>query len=260
MKRFYFIAAFVISAFTANAQQTLNLSTYSGTNLEKYDNKTLNVSINRYVFNGWNTISLPVDVSTDELNEVFGNDCKLEKLIGVENVNGKVKLNFQDCKAEGIKANTPYILYISGETGTKKISIPNALVQDEEASVSYTVKGTNEVVTMSCAKKQTAAKGLYGVLAKDNTEATFVNVDDVKNGFYATRCFIQLSSGNDKVLTTNHIAAGDVSGIENLTNEDEVVDVYNISGIKVASQIKVSEVKKLPKGVYVVKEQKILVP
>ena len=258
MKKFYLIAALAVSALAANAQTTLTLSTYSGTNLEKYSGKALNVSVSRYVFNGWNTISLPIDVSEEELDATFGNDCKLEKLVGVENDGTGVRLNFQDCKAGGIKANTPYILYFTGESGTKRFLVKNALVQDEPASISFTAQGTGETVTMACAKMQTNAKGLYGVLAKDNTEAKFVNVDDVANGFFATRCFIQLSSGNSTVLTTNHIT-GDVSSIAAVAAKGELVDVYNVSGVKVANKINAAEVNRLQKGIYVVNGKKIMV-
>lgn len=259
MKKLYFIAALAVSALTANAQGTLNLSTYSGTNLEKYDGKALNVTVSRYVFNGWNTISLPFSVSAEELNEIFGSDCKLERLVGVENDGTNIKLNFQDCKEDGLKANVPYILYYNGEAGTKKLAVSNALIQDEDASLTFTAEGTGETVTMSCAKKQTNATGLYGVLAKDNAEAKFVNVDDVKNGFFATRCFIQLSSGNSTMLTTNHISADDATSITSIANESDIVDVYNISGVRVASGIKATEVNRLQKGIYVVKGQKVLV-
>ena len=178
----------------------------------------------------------------------------------MENDGSNIKLNFQDCKEEGLKANTPYILYFTGEAGTKKLTVKNALIQDEEASISFTAEGTGETVTMSCAKKQTDAKGLYGVLARDNAEAKFVNVDDIKNGFFATRCYIQVSSGNSTILTTNHLAAGEVAtSITAIANESDVVDVYNISGIKVANRIKAAEVNNLQKGIYVIKGKKVMV-
>lgn len=259
MKKIYIIAVLALSAIAAKAQQTLNLSTYSGTNLEKYDGQTCNVSISRYVFNGWNTICLPISVDAAELDAIFGSDCKLEKLVGVENDGTKVKLNFQDCKAEGIKANMPYILYYTGEPGTKTFTVKDALVQNGEAAISFTAEGTGETVKMACAKKRTEAQGLYGVLAKDNTEATFVNVDNVTNGFFATRCYIQMSSGNSTLLTTNHIAATDVSSISAIASPTEFVDVYNISGVRIASRISAAEVNNLQKGIYVVKGHKVMV-
>ena len=84
MKKFYLIAAMVLMTLAASAQQTLNISTYNGTNLARYDGQEYNVVVNRYMFTGWNTIALPFSVTEDELNEAFGSDCQLEKLVAVE--------------------------------------------------------------------------------------------------------------------------------------------------------------------------------
>jgi len=243
----------------AQAEKTLNLSTYGGTDLTPYAGQTFNVSVTRYVITGWNTISLPFAVSESTLNEIFGNDCKLEKLVGIENDGSQVKLNFQDCKAGGIEPNTPYILYYSGETGNKRIYVKDALIQDGESSITFNAEGTGETVQMACAQKKTDAQGLYGVLAKDNGEATFVNTDAITSGFFATRCFVKLSSGNMKTLSTNHIAQGEVTSIAQIANDAEIVDVYNISGAIVASQIPASDVKNLQKGIYVIKGKKVIV-
>lgn len=259
MKKFYTIAALALSSLAANAQQTLNLSTYLGTDLTNYDKKTVAVTVNRYIFNGWNTIALPFNLSTSQIEQVFGADCQVEKLAGVENDGTGIKLNFQDCKAEGIKANTPYILKYTGETGTKTIKAENALVSNATASVSFTVANTGEVVTFAAAKEKKDAKGLYGILAKDNSEASFVNVDNISNGFYATRCYIQISSGNSAMLSSNHIQAGDATDIRTVARDNEIVDVYSVSGSKIASSIKASEVNSLTNGIYVVKGKKVYV-
>ncbi len=253
MKKLFLMAAFALGCISMNAQETLNLSTYQGTNLSKYTGKTLTVTVNRYVFNGWNTISLPFQMTEAQVNEAFGNDCRLERLAGVENDGTNIRLNFQDCKAEGIRANVPYILYYTGETGTKKFKTENVAVLDDAASITFTAEGTGETVTMACAKAKKGAEGLYGILARDNSEATFVNVDDISNGFYATRCYIQLSNGNSTLLTTNHIS-GDVTSINSVAKLGEKVDVYNLSGVKVADNI-----NGLQKGIYVVKGKKVMV-
>ena len=258
MKKLLIMTAIALTSIGASAQGTITLSTYKGTEPSKYAGKTLNVTANRYIFKGWNTISLPFALNSAQLDEIFGSDCKLEKLVGVENDGLNVKLNFRDIKREGLKANTPYILYYTGETGTKKIQVENASLTDGAASITFTAEGTGEKVTMACAKLQKEAKGLYGILAKDNSEAAFVNVDNTTTGFYATRCYVQLSNGNSTTLTTNHIS-GDVTNINAVANADELVDVYNISGVKVASQITPAEVSNLQSGIYVVKGVKVAV-
>ena len=76
MKKLLLLAAFALGCISASAQKTLTLSTYKGTDLAKYDGQTLNVSVSRYLFTGWNTISLPFAMSEDQVNEVFGKQFK----------------------------------------------------------------------------------------------------------------------------------------------------------------------------------------
>ena len=165
-----------------------------------------------------------------------------------------VKLNFQNCKSEGIKANTPYILHYMGESGSKKFVAQNAEVSDDESAITFTAEGTGETVTMAAARMQTGAEGLYGILAKDNDEASFVNVNEISNGFYATRCYVKLSGGNTTMLSTNHIDEGEVASISSIAKANERVEVYNLSGVKVADNV-----KGLKKGIYVVKGKTVMV-
>ena len=238
--------------------QTLTLSTYQGTDITKYDGLSKNVSVSRYVFNGWNTISLPFSVSAEQVAEVFGSDCRLEKLAGVESDGMNITLNFVDCKAEGIVANVPYILHYTGASETKNITVQNALLKKSSAKVSFSdVNGT--VVTFAAALTKRDAKGAYGIMAKDNGEANFVNVNNVSTGFYATRCYVELSNGTSTTLKTNHIGAGEATSINAVLRGNEKADVYSLSGAKVDSSLNASSVSKLPAGVYVVNNKKVAV-
>lgn len=253
------IAIALVGAGSISAQESVTLSTFAGTPLAKYHQKTLNVNASRQMFKGWNTISLPFSLSQEELEAAFGADCRLEKLVGVESNAGDVTLNFKDCKSEGIVANTPYILYFAGENANVKIKGNAKLVTDSDASVSFTAQGSGVKVTMSCAKTKTPAQGLYGIRAVDNEEATFVNVDDINTGFYATRCYISMSNGNTATLLTNHIDDSETTSITSVVKKNETADVYSISGSKVASKLSSVEISNLQPGIYVVKNKKVLV-
>jgi hypothetical protein len=257
MKKFYLIAALTVATLTANAQQKLYLSTYNGTNLEHVDGKTCLVSANRYMFKGWNTIALPFAMTTDELNEMFGTDCRLERLIGVENDGNDILLNFQDCKAEGLQANTPYVLYYTGENANKKIE-KEALISNGQASISF-LTNRGEQVTMAGVQTQTKGVGFYGIPAKDNGEVNFRKIDESLNGFFATRCYIQLTSATASQLKVRHLAAGEVNSIQQVLTNDELVDVYNLAGKKIAAGLNAEKVSQLKQGIYVVKGQKVLV-
>jgi len=259
MKKIFFIAALALGCMTANAQKTLSLSTYNGTDLERYDNKTMNVYVSRHIFNGWNTISLPFNVSAKQIEEVFGSDCRLERLAGIENDGNDINMNFVDCKEEGIKANIPYILYYSGETTNKSFTVENATIINGDASVKYTVANTDETITFGVAHKHQNAKGLYGILAKDNSEASFVNVGAASSGFYATRCYVKISSGNTSTLTTKHFTQNEITSINSVVRSNEKVDVYNISGKSIAKKVTTQEINDLPSGIYVIKGKKVII-
>ena len=259
MKKLLAIAAMAAFSLGAQAQEKLILSTYNGTNLAKYDGKVCNVTVNRYTFTGWNTVALPFSMSEQELNDVFGSDCRLERLFSAEDndMNG-ITLNFIDCKQSGLEANTPYMLYYTGEAGNKKI-VKQAEVAQGLATLTFTTQ-SGEKVTMEGAQTQTDGQGLYGVLARDNSEVRFVSVgEENTTGFYATRCYIRLASGTSKLLTANHLGYGEATSINAIARQDELVDVYNMAGAKVASQIRPADVNRLRPAIYIVKGQKILV-
>lgn len=259
MRKLFIIAAMSALTLGVQAQEKLFLSTYNGTNLEKFDGKTVDVTVNRYIFTGWNTIAMPFSLSEQELDEFFGSDCRLERLTGVEdNSRGGVTLNFMNVKSHGLQANTPYMLYYTGESGNVKI-VKQAEVADGQAALTFFTE-SGDMVTMEGARSHVDAGGLYGVLARDNSEVKFVSVGgEQTTGFYATRCYIRLSSGTDKQLTAQHLGYGEATAINAVAAKDEIVDVYNAAGAKVASQIRAAEVNKLRSGLYIVKGQKVLV-
>ena len=147
--------------------------------------------------------------------------------------------------------------YYTGENGTKQIK-KLATIENAPSALSFTTN-RGETVTMAGANMHVKGVGYYGILAVDNAEAQFVQVDETKSGFYATRCYVQLGSDNNRKITTNHLGAGEVSSIQMVANSSETVDVYNLSGVKVARNLRASEVNKLNPGIYVVKGQKITV-
>jgi hypothetical protein len=253
MKKLYLLAAMALFALVGNAQKKVAINTFSGTDITKYAGAECDVTMNRLVFNGWNTIALPFAVSEAELNEALGSDCRLERLVGVDSNGKELVLNFQDCKSTGIEPNIPYILYYSGETGMKKLA-KVAYLEDGVASLTFKANNNSAVVTMSGTKKRIEADGLYGVLAKDNSEAKFVSVDDVTGGFAATRCFVTVSTGNQAILKTNHLAEGEVTAIESVVKKGENADIYNLSGIKVANKV-----SGLQPGIYIVNGKKVRV-
>ena len=256
MKKLFTIIALAGLALTAWSQTPLRLSTYNGTSVERYDGQQCDVTVDRYLITGWNTLSLPFAMTEQEIDDALGQGVKLERLVGVTQQGSEIVLNFQDCKSEGIQANKPYILYFPGETGTKTLRV-NATLANKDSKVTFTTGGGVEV-TMGGAAVKTAGKGLYGVPAINNGDANFTYIDN-DNVFFATRCFISIPGEQHFTLTPYHIAANELTSITDIVAENDIVDVYNVLGMRVAHDITAGEVNNLEPNIYIVNGRKVLV-
>lgn len=256
MKKLFLLLALVGLALTVNAQTKVTLSTYKGTQIDKYVGKQCDVNMNRHLFTGWNTLEMPFAMSEQELEAVVGEDFKLERLVGVNQQGDVIELLFQDCKAEGVKAGMPYLLYYTGETGNKKFTATGELV-NSEARVSFNTQNGVQV-TMGGAKLKTQGQGKYGILVVNNSEANFTYINN-DNVFYATRCYVEMSDNQPYTLVTRHLGANELTSISEIAATDDVVDVFNIQGMRVAKGIRVSDIYSLEPGLYLIKGRKVLV-
>ncbi|MBO7609539.1 MAG: hypothetical protein J6S96_04990 [Muribaculaceae bacterium] len=256
MKKLFCMFVLASLALTAWSQTSLKLSTYSGTPVERYDGQKCDVTVSRYLVNGWNTVSLPFAMTEQEIDDALGQGVKLERLVDVSQHGTEITLLFQDCTREGIQANKPYILYYPGETGTKTIRL-NASVADRESKVTFTTEAGVEV-SMNGAPLKINGKGLYGILIVNNSDANFTHID-LDNVFYATRCYISIPGDQHYTLTPCHLAPGVFTSITDIAAENEIVDVYNVLGMRVAHAIQAGEVNNLEPNIYIVNGRKVLV-
>lgn len=247
MKKFTLAALFLAATTMISAQtQSLRISTYNGTNVEKYDGQQMNVNLDRYMFTGWNTICLPFSLTQEQVNTYFGNDCKLEALVSVSNDANTLYLNFQDVKSNGIKANTPYILYYTGESKNINVKANDALVEyDNNPAQTFSAEG----ITLKFAGTQSLlqSEGLYGIYAADNAESNFVKIDANKSGFLATRCYVTVDGLDNAKIVALH---NEATGIKTITNADGTQAIYSINGV---------QQKKAQKGVNIINGKKVLV-
>lgn len=261
LKNFVLVAVVCAVCVTASAQQRVITNTVTPKDLSVYNGQTVDLSIFRYIHKGWNTICLPVSLTEDEVNNIFGEECRLETLVGVESTGTATKLNFKDVKPDGLKANTPYILYSTLESGVREIRQGEAQVTTGEVEREFS-DNTGTTVVFGGATEPGSSDGIYGILVKDNSSATFVDASNVAKGILASRCFITLNGGETtNTLHTNHLDYN-MTGVETVAGElsdNELVDVYNISGVKVASRVSPDNIRRLGKGAYVVKGKCFLV-
>jgi hypothetical protein len=241
---------FAFSAAMMAQTKALYLSSIEGTNVLQYDGQTRNVSMSRSVYNGWNTLCVPFSMTTEELNAAFGAGCKLETLSAITKEGDVIDLYFTDVKAEGVKANTPYLLHYTGETKTVKMLANETTIEANDAP-SLLFVADNAFLQFNGAAKHIEANeqdAMYGIYVKDNAEAAFTLVTPETTGFYATRCFITVDGVKNPTLKAHH---GEMpTGINAIKAVNASDDVYNLSGIRQNS---------IQKGVNITKGQKVIV-
>lgn len=219
MKKVLLSLALAMGALTMNAQ--MSISTIGGTDISRYDGQVKDIVANRMMVNGWNTLSLPFDMTAQQLDENFGSDCQLEQLVGVDKKGNTIYLYFQDVKDGGVKANTPYLLHYTGTSANVRMVVPGVTLTNGNSKVSFaTNDGT--LVTMGGVGKSVDGAGLYGIRVTDNNEAKFVDVSAIGSQFYATRCYVQLSTGTNATLETRHLSKDvtAINGVEINRNSD----------------------------------------
>lgn len=236
-----------ISTVSFAQVKNLTISTVNGTSIDKYDGQVRNVVMHRSTYNGWNTICVPFDLSENQINEAFGSSCKIEALTNVSAVNDGFVLNFTDVKAEGIKANVPYLLYYTGENKSIMINAPESTLRySADPSVKFYVDGST--IKLTGAQTHIAADGQYGIYVKDNSDANFSVVEPTTTGFYATRCYLTVEGkSNARIYTTHNSDATSISAINAQTGKSEV---YGINGVRQNA---------VQKGVNVVNGKKVYV-
>ena len=103
-------ATFCASAFAQN-NRVVNLSTNSDNlNVMRMQNSEQTVSLNRYLFAGYNTLCLPVSMSAQQI-DVAAPGLKVERLAGIGMEGSTLCLYFIDCTDEGIEAGYPYLIF-----------------------------------------------------------------------------------------------------------------------------------------------------
>ncbi len=241
------IAMFV--SLGVSAQGNVSLSTnVKQINFSRITEKTTQVTLTRLLMAGYNSICLPFSVSADDLRKAVGADVQLERLAKVE---GNT-LYFIDVTNEGIAAGVPYLIY----SPTRKTAAFRTSDTKMVDPTPLTVNGA----TMFSSYSMQSPTGVYGIPAKQDTEvlqSILVAVEGDKN-FLPTRCGISIDAENPEICHVTSLS--ETTSISSLVAQDAVVNVYSVSGVQVASNIRMTEaLQTLPKGIYVTNGQKFLV-
>ena len=252
LKRMAIVAGcFAFSAAMMAQTKALYLSSVEGTNVSQYDGQTRNVTLYRTVYNGWNTLCVPFNMTTEELNAAFGAGCKLETLSAIRKNGDVLDLYFTDVKSQGVKANTPYLLHYTGENKSVKM-LANETTIEFDAAPALTFSADNAFVQFAGATKHIQAEAqtnMYGIYVKDNAEAAFTLVTPETSGFYATRCYITIDGVNTPTINAHH-GVEPATAIKAVKSDKVNGEVYNLNGVRQNG---------IQKGMNVVDGQKVMV-
>ena len=217
---------------------------------------------------GWNSIILPVDMTAAQVKEAFGENTQLAEFNALDN--NWIKFSTVAVAGDGVvlKKNTPYIIYPTKEPyanyeytigGNTEILDDNVYVatginyEDQTSELEHTVSGTGMTYTGSYSNPTTVSEGSY-MFSKGN----LVHTNKVHN-IKAYRCWLKEYTPSDRMLmfSLNGNGLDGTTGIhvieENKQNAN--TGIYNLGGVRMNT----SNVDKLPKGVYIVNNKKVVV-
>ena len=265
----HFTLAFVALATlcsTAFAQKSVrNIYTHSNTldvtQLQKFDRPT---QVNRILFAGYNTICLPMSLSAEQLQEA-ADGVQIERFAAVRQEGSTLNLYFLDSTADGIEAGVPYLIYSPKLQYLRANTSKAGLISGDLQPVTLTDKQGNRV-TFTSSWNTVNGDGRYGIPAKQDTEVlqSVLNSTQPDQKFLPTRCgFIwEQQAANAVELKIKHVTSlGDIqTDIQKLKAADAVVDVYDVAGTLVRSQVRMNTaLTGLPAGIYVIGGEKVLV-
>ncbi len=224
----------------------------------------------------WSTLCLPFPMTTAQVKEVFGENVQLAQFKSNsaeykqrELANGTIVkdtvfvINFESCDiTEGIIANHPYI--IKSENSFESFNLDNVIVEpaDEKgAKIEYRYGGSND--------DRYWGGTMFGILRKKVIYDHALYLSDNKlyssknTTMKAFRCWLEIEGWEAIYSNISSLAFavdGETTGIEGLTvNGKEIVDgkVYTLSGACLGNAQDLQG--KLPRGIYIVNNKKVIV-
>lgn len=105
--------------------------------------------------------------------------------------------------------------------------------------------------------ESTVPEGSY-VMQKQATDGlAFYKVENDEIHISPNRCWLNAPAKSYACLK---IDLGNVSSVENINNDEDIVDVYSLDGILLRSKVMMKDsVKNLPQGIYIINNKKYIV-
>ena len=245
-------AALCLPAAAQRSASTLTTSAQK-LNVEQLQNAAQDVQLTRYLFAGYNTLCLPMTLSSEQL-AATSKDLTVERLVAIKQEGNVLNLYFVDCTAEGIQAGMPYLVY-SPTAQTLRAHSDNAMAIDDALKAVRMSDDQGNTVTFSSSWEAIAKEGRYGIPAQQDVtplQSVLVRTEGDKT-FLPTRCgfsWDQQSAQASELRIFHAASMGEVTAIKGVENSQATVDTYDLSGRKVNGAHK--------KGIYVVGGEKVI--
>ena len=199
--------------------------------------QNVNVQIHQALKQGvFNTLTLPVSLSANEVKSVFGQAAVIAKFAYVEGNN----VVFQRLTDAGMQAGEPYL--VSPQTDTKSIFVAQTQVHSPKTSHNSPFVGTLNATTPPA--------GSYYLNRQNKLQAFFGN-QQIK-AFKAY--FNDIENGEGKTIVVKHVT----NGIQQPTSENAInaplPTIFNLNGQRMSG-----EKGTLAPGIYIIDGKKTIV-
>jgi hypothetical protein len=240
------VTALSTSAFAQGQVKNVYASTEK-LNIEMLQNTNQTAQLNRYLFEGYNTLCLPMSVTAEQLG-----DITVERFAGIKQEGNVLNLYFVKCTDEGIQAGVPYLVY-SPKSQYLRLKNSEALTVNNELKAIRLSDNEGNTVTFSSNWETVKKDGLYGIPAQQKVtplESVLIRTQADK-AFLPTRCGFSWDQQNAtaRELRIMHVSQSETTAIKSLNLQGTTDEVYDLSGRKF---------NKADRGIYVQEGKKMI--
>ena len=229
----------MICTETAIAQTRVNnlYAEKQALDVEQIQNTDMPILVNRYLFAGYNTLCLPMALSSQQLAST-AKGIKLERLAAIRQEGNTVQLCFVDCTNEGIEAGVPYLIF-SPTRQYLRVKNTEANAVNVDLKTIRVNDGQGNQVSFTSSWNIRKKEGLYGIPAKQDVEIleSVLVRTTAEMSMLPTRCSFnwEQQSSTAKKLEIKHMTAAETTAIHSINNVEHTTDgtAYDLNGLHV---------------------------
>ena len=237
-------------SYTAFAQKGVKNIYASNPKLdtELLQNSEQIVQLNRYLFEGYNTLCLPMSLTAEQLG-----DIRVERLAGIHQDGETLNLYFVDCTEQGVQAGVPYLIY-SPKTGYLRVKNSEALNFSNELKAIHMSDNNGNTVVFGSSWEIVENEARYGIPAQQEvTPLESVLIQTGGKQFLPTRCGFTWEQQAPTAKKLEIVHAGNmavVTAVKGITlDNSNNADIYDLQGRKVS---------KTSRGIYIQEGKKVV--